>query len=74
MHHNTGLSLTVSFLGMVDATWNPLHRYAQLRDRVSPAFVLVVLASKVSTAITVHFFCKSLNTYDMVRSVSAKSV
>jgi hypothetical protein len=57
IHHKRHASQYWSFLdSLFPGTWNPVHRYAQLRDRVSPAFVLVILASKVSTAITVHCF------------------
>ncbi|KAJ5260361.1 hypothetical protein N7497_012219 [Penicillium chrysogenum] len=55
MHYITALSLTASLLGMVAATGNPVHRYAQLR--ASQAVVLVTLARKVSTAITLVYVC-----------------
>ncbi|KAJ6163794.1 hypothetical protein N7497_003773 [Penicillium chrysogenum] len=72
MHYITALSLTASLLGMVAATANPVHRYAQLRAwgqagcRVSNLGEEGIYGDYIG-------LCKPLDNYDTVRSVSAES-
>ncbi|KAJ5869284.1 hypothetical protein N7455_004225, partial [Penicillium solitum] len=57
IHYITALFLTASLLGMVAATRNPVHRYAQLCACGQPGCRASNLGRKVSTAITLVYVC-----------------
>ncbi|KAJ6118186.1 hypothetical protein N7471_014063 [Penicillium samsonianum] len=73
MYHITTLSLTISLLGFVAATGNPVHRYAQLRAWGQPG----CRASNLGEADIYGDYigsCEPLDNYDTVRSVSVEAV
>lgn len=73
MYHITTLSLTVSLLGFVAATSNPVHRYAQLRAWGQPGCRASILGEAGIYGDYIGSCEPSVN-YDTVRSVSVEAI
>ncbi|CAG7949080.1 unnamed protein product [Penicillium salamii] len=73
MHYITALSLTASLLGMVAATGNPVHRYAQLRAWGKPGCRASNLGEEGIYGDYIGL-CLPFGNYDTIRSVSVESV
>lgn len=73
MHHFIALSLIASLMGVVVATGDPVHRYAQLRAWGQPGCRASNLGKEGIFGGYIGS-CKPLDKYDTVRSVSVESI
>ncbi|CAG8231618.1 unnamed protein product [Penicillium olsonii] len=73
MHHIIALSLIASLMGVVVATGDPVHRYAQLRAWGQPGCRASNLGKEGIFGGYIGS-CKPLDKYDTVRSVSVESI
>lgn len=73
MHHIIALCLTASLMGVVVATGDPVHRYAQLRAWGQPGCRASNLGEEGIYGGYIGS-CEPLDNYDTVRSVSVESI
>ncbi|KAF4766450.1 hypothetical protein HAV15_010617 [Penicillium sp. str.  len=73
MYRIAALPLTVSLLGVVAATGNPVHRYAQLRAWGQPGCRASNLGEEGIYGDYIGS-CEPLDNYNTVRSVSVETV